>query len=198
MRYRDEWVLRVAERRRRADEAAIQNAVQQFPAGTLGLQTTAHWKPASDDLFRIYVKGLPDLKAKAIAKARPNWDSGISSDMRNATYEVIALYEGIWSHLARTWFPPGHFGESGPEQYISEAVARQFFWHRAIYQPEGDGTGGTMIGEISAGGVMFDLERMIPETVRALTAMNSVEDIDVDAWEQIWSTSGQLESQAVG
>ena len=39
---------------------------------------------------------LPDLKTIAYRTAQPGWDTGITVEMRKATYDVVDFYEFVW------------------------------------------------------------------------------------------------------
>jgi hypothetical protein len=183
--YRDDWVARVGERRRRADELAIARM-----GNTLPQTNSADWAAPANEVLTAYLAGMPTIRRKAYAAARPRWDSGIAADMNGATYDVISVLEHVWLHLS-AWYPPRHFGGDLAAIYISDFIARRFLWHRALNQPDGEGTSGTILGQVTAGGVMNDLALAISETVRALLVWRSVEDTDADEWERSWNLAGE-------
>jgi hypothetical protein len=63
-------------------------------------------EPSDVRLFQ----SLPELKAIAHRIAQPGWDTGITVEMRKATYDVVDLYELIWLKLAE-FYPVKHFGK---------------------------------------------------------------------------------------
>jgi hypothetical protein len=69
-------------------------------------------------------------------------------------------------------------------EYISTFVASRFEWHRASYNPQGEGSGGHIVGEIAAGAVMDDAADAISEIVQALL----VQDVypEVQNWVSEW------------
>lgn len=106
--------------------------------------------------------------------------------MKRGSYDVIDVLEQILVTLA-TWYPPGHFGGREAQDYINAVTASQFTWHRAHLEPNGIGTGGTIIGTMVGGYVMDDLERMLVDIVSSL-AMH-LDEFDFPCWKQQWDAA---------
>jgi hypothetical protein len=71
-------------------------------------------------------------------------------------------------------------------EYISTFVASRFEWHRALYNPQGEGSGGHIVGEIAAGAVMDDAANAISEIVQALLVQDVYPEV------QNWVSGGML------
>jgi 5-methylcytosine-specific restriction endonuclease McrA len=104
-RYRNDWLERVKIRREQADKIASERMARGQPAA----QTTATWSRPPQAMLNAYIEHLPELLRAAYAKARPQWDTGVTAEMRRATSEVIARSRGRWSicsfvRIAQTCF----------------------------------------------------------------------------------------------
>jgi len=163
-RYRSDWLARVAARRARADELAVSRiAGVKIPA-----PATESWTPPPITMLTPYVNSLPRALQLSYAAAREGWDSGVTLSMMGATLDVTEVLERIWLYLAR-WYPPTHFGDSSAEQYINDFLADRREFHRALAEPDGPGTGGTIVSLLVGGATLRDLEALVADTVAALT-----------------------------
>ncbi len=95
----------------------------------------------------------------------------------------IDFLEDIWVKLAE-FYPPLHFGGLEPREYITKYIQDSFSHHRANLEPDGPGTGGTIVGVMAGGHVIHDLEEMIDDTVCTLS-LNS-ESFDYQDWKNKW------------
>ncbi len=171
--YRDDWVSRVAARRVRADELAV--AAVSGPAGE-----PSH-RPAPTIQAADYVELLPRIRRRANLAAMPGYDSGITIEMAGAAHSVIDVYEAVLHQLA-SYFPDGHFEGVPARDYFSEVIAQRARWHRALAEPDGVGTGGTIVGSITAAGVIADLESLIEDMAMALVHPGIDEQFDPEEW----------------
>jgi hypothetical protein len=130
-----------------------------------------------------FVKALPKLRAVVYDNAREGWATGVTADMRQASYDVIDFLEYAWLRLAE-FYPPRHFGERDARQYIRDFIRDRFTFHWAKHEPEGPGTGGTIVGVLTGGDVISDLEAMIADTVSALFMYQ--DDFDLRHWSDEW------------
>lgn len=132
-------------------------------------------------------QALPELKAVACRTAQAGWDTGITVEMRKATYDVVDLYELIWLKLAE-FYPVKHFGKDGAAAHIKSYVRERYKFHWAKHEPGGPGTGGTIVGVLTGGDVMHDLDRLIVETATAVVGYR--DDFDFNAWHARWKGAG--------
>lgn len=183
--YRNDWVTRVRERRNRADTTAhiAQTTVIETP------QTTEAWSPPSTVTIIGYVNALPLVRRAAHAAARPRWDTGIGFEMREATYEVIDVFQQVLSRLT-SFYPPGYFGLP-PAEYFSAYIDSRYHWYVAIFQPAGHNTGGTLVNEITAGMVMKDVAALIEQMVEGLFYGGMLEDFDPENWRRDWEAASE-------
>ncbi len=139
-----------------------------------------------------FIQVLPKLKRVVYENAHEGWDTGVTSEMRQASYDVIDFLEYSWIRLAE-FYPAGHFGLRGPRAYIRKFIRDRFQFHWSKHEPDGPGTGGTIVGVLVGGDVIDDLEKMISDTVRALFARQ--EDFNFEQWREEWE---QKEAQDEG
>lgn len=147
----EEWLARVVSRRARADELAVAYSVELM---------------AATDTQRLaqFIQRIPYMRFEALRTVQPRWDSGTTSEMLQGSYDYVAVLGTILRRLT-AHFPKNQFGSDGTEAFISSWTSMLFQWHRARLEPEGLGTGGTMVGVMAGGSVIADLERMIQELV---------------------------------
>ena len=128
-------------------------------------------------------ESLPELKAIARRTAQPGWDTGITIEMRKATYYVVDFYEIIWLKLAE-FYPVKHFGKDWASAHIKMYIRERYKFHWAKHEPGGLGTGGTIVGVLTGGDVMQDLDRLIVETAMAVVGYRDA--FDFKAWHSRW------------
>jgi hypothetical protein len=165
---------------RRKDQLAEQSLPTEFK-GELPDDYIRRSLDEPTDL-RIF-ESLPDLKAIALRVAQPGWDTGITIEMRMATYNVVDFYEFIWLKLAE-FYPVKHFGKDGAAAHIKSYIRERYKFHWAKHEPAGRGTGGTIVGVLTGGDVMQDVDRLIVETATALVGYR--DDFDFKAWHARW------------
>lgn len=129
-----------------------------------------------------YIRLLPDMKAIEYRKAKIGWDSGENASMANATYEYTDFLKRTLESLAN-YYPPGTF-EPG---YFDKVITERFEFHRKQLEPEGVGTGGTIVTTIAGGNVVTDLDNMIVGMVSAITQNET--DFDFIQWKESWSAT---------
>lgn len=182
--YRDDWHARVVTRRDKADElAALRMAGSAVVVPSTEPEADALMIPA-DEALVSYVRSLPGVLVNGYSLAEPRWNTGITVDMVKGTYELIDLVVQILSHLA-SWFPKNHFGGQPAPEYFSQYVATRFAWHRALAEPDGVGTGGTIVGPIASMAVLSDVQRAVDEVVASL--LWEREGFSLKAWRSEWS-----------
>ena len=130
-----------------------------------------------------FINNLPKLKKVVKESSQELWDSGITANMRQGNYDLINSLQDCWVKLEE-FYPPIHFDDTEPREYISEYTKRPCTFHRANMEPDGPGTGGSIVHVMAGGGVIEDLEKMIEETVCTLS-LNS-DSIDFEDWKQQW------------
>jgi len=185
VRHRDDWIERVKLRRQKADELVIQQMAGAAPPKQVSAED---WNSPSEEAIIGYLKVLPHIRRGAIAAARSLWDSGITSEMRQGSYEAIEILSAAWIRLAN-FYPPKHFGEKAPDHFFSEFVVQRFAWHRRISEPRGPGSSGTIVAVIAGGAVLNDVATAITETVEGLVIGYSLTDFDLEKWRSDWDAA---------
>ncbi len=186
--YRDDWHARVDIRRDKADElAALRMAGSAIVIPSTEPEAETLMIPA-DEALVSYVRSLPGVLANGYSLAQPRWNTGITVDLVKGTYELIDLVVQILSHLA-SWFPKNHFGNQPAPEYFSQYVATRFAWHRALAEPDGVGTGGTIVGPITSMDVLSDVQRAVDEVVSSL--LREREGFSLKVWRSEWSQAKQ-------
>ena len=184
IQYRDDWHTRVVNRRNSADElAALRMAGSVVVIPSTEPEADALMIPA-DEALVTYIKSLPGVLANGYAVAQPRWDTGITVEMVEGTYDVINLVVQMLTHLA-SWFPKDHFGGQPAPEYFSQYVATRFVWHRALTEPDGVGTGGTIVGPVTSIAVLGDVQRAVEEVVSSL--LWEREGFSLEAWRGEWN-----------
>src|SRR5207248_8520764 len=107
--------------------------------------------------------------------------------MRKATSEVIDIFERVLNHLA-AWYPPKHFNGQDPATYFSDFIAARYAWHRAIHEPRGPGGGGTIVGVLSGGGALTDVEKELNDMVEGVIPPDGE---TITWWRKEWSAAAQ-------
>ncbi len=166
---------------RRKDQIAEQAVPAEFKDSLPEDYVRRSFEDASD--VRLF-QSLPEVKAAAYATAHAGWDTGTTIEMRKASYDVVDFYEFIWLRLAE-FYPLKHFGSDGANAYIRQYVRDRYKYHWAKHEPNGVGTGGTIVGVLTGGDVLTDLDRLIVETATAIVGYR--DDFDFDSWLKRWN-----------
>ncbi len=103
--------------------------------------------------------------------------------MREASYDVIDFLQYVWLRLSQ-FYPDNHWGPKKAEEYISGYIQDRFTFHWSKHELNGSGTGGTIVGVLTGGDVIVDLEGLIVDMVTALMGYN--EDFDLNQWHTEW------------
>jgi hypothetical protein len=204
IRYRDNWHARVIQRRVIADKQAVAKlagppppvpeappvpVVQPAEAAAADVIAVEEYLEAQlrdrEDRareVREYVQSLPQRRAELQAVAEPDWDSGVTARMVQASYDYIDKLEGILVVLAG-FYAHGSF-DGDAQRYFAQRVAESFSWHRSHLEPDGPGSGGTIVNVRACSEVIEDVEDMIEDLVMSLVGDD--EEFDDDAWQAQW------------
>ncbi|MDH1109502.1 HNH endonuclease [Pseudomonas otitidis] len=176
-KYRDEWLLRVVRRRDEADQFAVSRMS--------GVKTMAELSSGETSIGRdlfAYLDSTLEIRKALLAKAQPEWDSGVTARMNQATYDYIDGLQGILVGLS-AFYSPQSFGDE-PHDFFSEIISSRFRWHRAHAEPRGPGTGGTIVGTICGGAVAAEVEVMIVDMVMSL--LDYTDEYSWKHWKRRW------------
>jgi hypothetical protein len=82
-RYKQDWEIRVAERRAKADQLVLQNQVGATLDEISASPTqAANWSPPPVLALVAYVESLPTIMKQAYTLAMPDWDTGATNRQR--------------------------------------------------------------------------------------------------------------------
>jgi hypothetical protein len=191
MKFRDEWVKRVAETKKKADEILLQKQVGIIATAT----NTGAWRQSGLLEMTVYLESIPDTMQKAYNFAQAEWNKGNTASVTQATYQVTALAERLWIGLS-TWYRPNHFNDSDAEKYVSEYITERYNLRHALMEPEGPGTGGSMMRPMIAYGVLLDVQQLIVLIVRMMVGFSELATkINLDEWEKRFSDATNSYSQ---
>lgn len=179
--YRDDWCGRVRERRKRADKIAV-SAVRGTVPALRGDDVDEERAPSA--VLIPFVESLPVALHRAYQIAWPKWDSGVTAEILEGTSGVIDVVTQMLVHLA-AWYPARHFNGRPARDYFSSFIASRAVWHRAVAEPGGVGTGGTIVPVIVAASVMSDLEQAVCDLVGSLIGLGD----SFEAWKSAWETA---------
>lgn len=167
-----------------------QLAEQSLPTEFMDKLPDDYVRRSFDDPTDVRIfQSLPELKAIAHRTAQPGWNTGVTVEMRKATYDAVDFYELIWLKLAE-FYPVKHFGKDGAAAHIKNYIRERYKFHWAKHEPGGPGTGGTIVGVLTGGDVMQDLDRLIVETSTAVVGYR--DNFDFNAWYARWEGAGSL------
>ena len=182
-RYRDGWITRVAERRREADRLAVELTVRAPGVSESDDQGREEAEIGSSIDVLDYINALPSLRAELLERAQPEWNTGTTPRMVQASYDYIDALSGILVTLAG-YYSGEHSWRKDPHRFFSEQIAARFEWHRAHAEPGGPGTGGTIINIIICRNVQEDAEKMVENMVMSLVGYD--DRFDWRGWPGRW------------
>jgi len=184
-RFRDEWLIRVSDRRRQIDKLVVERAVGPPMIAKTVIKKVERVQSSSTPPQKEleYINSLPERKTQLLKRAQPEWDSGVTARMVQASYDYIDALSGILSTLA-SYYPVGHFGNMEPHKFFSEQIAARFTWHRSHVEPEGPGKGGTIVNVICCDNVQADVEKMVEDMVISIIGYD--DEFDWRGWPDRW------------
>ena len=143
---------------------------------------TPEYSPERADAILAYVNSLPELRAQVGQRAKAAFDSGVTAEVVNASYEYIDALQGILVRLSG-FYARGSF-DGDPQRFFSQMVASRFRWHRAHCEPAGPGTRGTVVNILCSRGVAADVEKMVEEMAQSLVGYD--DRFDWRNWPARW------------
>jgi hypothetical protein len=189
--HRDEWLRRVAERRREADAILLHRATAQPKASRLlrSANSLVRMKPSQAEIDAV-IEALPNILGDAVRSGKSDYDSGTTFGMIQAAARASEVTKQIWLRLSQA-FPEVHFGGRPAEEFIDDYIQQRSEWHYALAEPEGPGTGGTIVGILVSRGVLNDLHAAVMETVRSIRGLGYSRR-ELEAWKERWTAAKEL------
>lgn len=149
-------------------------------------EDTLDYKTHDDmNLLKEYLEKILVIHQAQFTIAQTKWDTGVTATMNWGNSDMIDFYEEVLIELS-TFYPKGHFNNQNPKSYFNEMVSSRFLWYRLILEPEGGGTGGTIISTLTGGSVMEDLKQMIVDMVTSLFMFDVKEQFNIQKWKEDW------------
>ncbi len=191
IKYRKEWIERVKKRKKKADEIAsietVTGSTKTIIATDKLVDNIVAYKTNDDpDLLKDYIRNILTIHQKQLVVAQEKWDTGITVKVNGGSYDMIDFYEEVLIELS-SFYPKGHFGNQLPNEYFNEIISSKFEWYRLALEPDGAGTGGTIVSTMTGGHVMEDLKQMIIDMVNTLTSSYNIDkEIDFSQWRSDW------------
>ncbi len=134
-----------------------------------------------------YINSLPAFRLAVLEQIQPMLDTGITSKMVQGNYDYIEALTSILVTLA-SYYSPEHFEDQTPQEFISDIIDCRFRWYYAMVEPDGPGTGGTIVRVLQSAGVASDIEIMVEDMVFYL-GMGLGDDFDFGAWRKSWRSN---------
>lgn len=191
LKYRDEWLDRVKKRKAKADEIA---SIQTVTGSTdfavdnpKDEEDYLDYKLNTDpNILKDYLDKIVAIHNAQLTIAQYKWNTGVTLTMNQANYDMIDFYEEILIELS-TFYPKGHFKNLPPKEYFNRLISDQFQLHRLILEPDGIGTGGTMVSTITGGIVMTALKGIIVDMVNSLAFPYEIDEtLNIEEWRAKW------------
>ena len=137
-----------------------------------------------------YINSLPAFRLAFLEQIQPRLDTGITSEMAGGFRDYIEALTTILVTLAG-YYSPKHFEEQTPQEFISDIIDCRFRWHYTIIEPDGPGTGGTMVIVLVPERVASDMELMVEDMVFSLVGLG--DDFDFGAWRKSWRSNEDVD-----
>lgn len=182
IKYRNDWIDRVRQRRDTADKIAVERL--SVPSENIIKAIDDHRDFLKRrDVPLEYINSLPERRKELRRIAQPEWDSGVTSRMVQASYNYIDALQAILTTLAN-YYPEGHFDSMDLHRFFSEQISSRFKWHRSHVDLGWPGSRGTIINVICSGNVVGDVEKMVEDMVMSLVAYD--DEFDWKGWPIRW------------
>jgi hypothetical protein len=144
---------------------------------------------AMSQALRAVVNKLPERLNADFEKNAVEF-GGKAMQMNQAGADMIANLKNMWTDVASTGFPPQRFDGSA-SKWISSYVEMQSQLYAALNEPDGPGTGGTIVSQLIEGDIIDDLQRLIARTVKALISSPDSQDEYV-VWASRWAAGRSM------
>lgn len=140
----------------------------------------------SNPIHRAYVEGLPAMKGALNAgSASDERPGGTTADMIDSAHDDLSQLQTIWLELAK-FYPQNHFNDMSHKDFITHHIDYVSTVRYALHQPDGNGTGGTILGPMIAVDLWCALDDLIVETVAALSLDGLDDSFDLSKWRDCW------------
>jgi hypothetical protein len=128
------------------------------------------------------IEQLPKRLADAKIQSRKGWDSGVTSTMKEATYDYNNALVANIKDLVRTYYPKEFLTEEEIDGYL-KALYDMHRFKQSAANPTGESQGTAASLEVPAD-VSKDLENTISDMVKAIVADDP--KFDFKGWKKRW------------
>lgn len=184
-RYRDEWLKDVVSRRDSGNKKDVERQAGKIITNEQSrtkprrkVRRTTLTEPPLD-----YIDCLPEFRLNLLRKINKRKSNGSTLDIVQANSEYIDALTGILETLAK-YYSPECFEGLSPQNFFAEMIFSRFRLHSVIAEPEGPGTGGTIISIRCTNSVITDVEKMIEDMILGLLWPKS--EYDEEDWQKRW------------
>lgn len=182
--YRDDWLRRVQHRKDEADNRAIKLSGPK-PLSIVVEPDTDDNSQEENDRAReaellAYINHLPEALSALYEAERESYNDGPQQEQTQATIRVADALERMWLLLVND-FPDDRFPPNSRE-YIGQFRANRGAFHWALARRT-NGWPGSMVVTMVGWSVLREMERIICDTVRALTRFSKY---DLKNWNRRW------------
>ena len=134
------------------------------------------------------INTLPERLASIVHSTQTKMDTGVTLNMNEVIAERIAALKSMWLELA-TKYPKGAFGKGDHGAYFDRVVDARRDLYLALAEPEGPGTGGTIVGLTVGSQIYDDGKSIVAATASALLSMETPSSF-WDDWNKRWAAAG--------
>ncbi|WP_417367335.1 HNH endonuclease signature motif containing protein [Flavobacterium beibuense] len=191
IKFRDTWHQRVKSRRVDADRLASISAVTGVADENNDEDINSlDYKLNNDpDTLNKYLERILIIRNAQYSIAKTYWDTGVTAEMIKGSLLIISFLEEVLIELS-TFFPKGHFNNLHPKIYFNNILAEKYMWHRLLLEPEGAGTGGSIVPVLLGGKIMDVLNELVVNMVESLSFPYLMEgDLNIKEWIESWNSS---------
>lgn len=163
--HKDKWLKNIAFRRKSAKEMAISGRVGEFSMGQqIGAKSRVKFqKTPVKDYPDAYINSLPDFRLALLRETRRQreelGESTLTIVQTNTGY--IDALTGILVTLAADYYVPECFGNQSPQEFFSEIISSRYRLYSIIAEPDGPGTGGTIVPIRKQSSLIADVEKLV-------------------------------------
>lgn len=188
---RDKWHESVAWRRKEADERDVERRVRNNSRSSQPKVKSQNKNQHIQlrEFPTAYIKSLPKFKSDLLQQIKHQKSNGTTLDIIEVNTHYENSLRGILVTLA-SFYSPEYFKDQTPQEFFSDIISARYRLHRIIAEPDGPGTGGTIMRICIGVECIKDIEYLIEAMVYGLMyPKGAYDDIDYYDWQKLWRDS---------
>lgn len=131
-----------------------------------------------------FLMKIPKKRLECKKKSQKSWDSGMTSEMREGSYEYGECLNKLIIKLAQQFYPKNAFGDSGIRGLIDDLQKARLTLYWGLYN-NCEACDGTMWYVMASGAAFDELENLLHEmSIRILES--EMQDELIDKFESDW------------